>query len=88
MPSYVTGLLQDDTYETPDRSSHDRPEDAGEATDTNAGDTSDTNESRKKTRSKKPQHAFADVDVSPLHPRIGLILDEVCKLKPDSISQR
>lgn len=80
---YVAGLLQEDTYETPNRSSRDRPDDTGEATDTNAGDTSDTNESRTTTRAKKSEHPFADIDASRLHPRIRHIMDEARKLNPD-----
>ena len=89
---YVMGLLQGDTYETPDPGTRDprdesddaagdsagEPSTAAGAADSSAADTAETTR-----RSQTPAHPFADIDVSPLHPRIQAIMGEVRKLNPD-----
>ena len=82
--AYVTELLQCDTYETPDPGTRDLQDDSNDANDDSASETSAAADTTKKTkRSRTPGHPFADIDVSPLHPRIQFIMDEVRKLNPD-----
>lgn len=88
---YVTELLATDTYETPDSGSRDLREDSDasasaegeQSATTAAGDASASERTQKTKRSTKPIHPLADIDTSPLHPRIQSIMDEVRKLNRD-----
>ena len=90
--AYVTKLLQGDSYKTADPGSRDLQDDSDDAADDSASepsaaagakDTSAADTTEKTKRSQTPDHPFADIDVSPLHPRIQLIMNEVRNLDPD-----
>ena len=90
---YVTGLLEQDTYEKPESSSSsDAQDDADDTADDSTsdqssaaggGDTSAADTSEKARPSQTPAHPFAGIDTAPLHPRIQLIMAEVLKLNHD-----
>ena len=89
---YITNLLESDIYETPDSGSRDFKEESDDASDSTAGeqsaatdaeDTSAAEQTQKTGRSRKPIHPLADIDITPLHPRIQSIIDEVRNLNRD-----